>query len=228
MAISCVLGGRELLKINPIWSPHLEHITTMEYIQVKDCYEFLMKQYSSSEDSTNSNGKILEQNKNISNQPKVLSMFAERSCTERGKLKGGIKARMFSIKPHRGNENKEQSKFNIKAKREEIENLKKAIKNRLISLNNKSRTIERLLNDNNPQIHYTCNDTCNKSMITLNTTYNKETASIELLKKKLIEQKLNSSNVMFPRSKSSIKENEMLKDQNSVKDKNDYSTIQKQ
>lgn len=46
--------------------------------------------------------------------------------------------------------NIEQSeKFNVKAKREEMETMKKNIKDKLISLNNKSKTIESLLEEGN-------------------------------------------------------------------------------
>ena len=43
IAIACVLAARLLSKITPLWSPHLEYITFLEYGQVKECTEMLLK-----------------------------------------------------------------------------------------------------------------------------------------------------------------------------------------
>jgi hypothetical protein len=71
---------------------------------------------------------VLELNQNISNQ---LPVTHPATTKARGSEKEG----------HR------EEKFNIKAKREQMENIKRTIKDKLISLNNKSRSIETLLED---------------------------------------------------------------------------------
>ena len=127
LAVSCVLGGRQLARIAPIWSKTIGSIGLVEYEHVKQCYERLMQEYLVSNEtigrSINLRGNVLETNRNISNQPFKSIVVVNTTM----------------------NNQIDENKFDIKRKKHEIENLKKAIKEKLISLNNKSRTIETLL-----------------------------------------------------------------------------------
>lgn len=83
--------------------------------------------------------KVLELNQNIFNQIPTIQPTTAKSAHENGCIaRGYIKVQA------------KEEKFNIKAKREQIENIKKTIKDKLISLNNKSKSIETLLEDDVP------------------------------------------------------------------------------
>jgi len=203
IAVSCILGARQLVKLNNIWNEHLEDITTMEYEQVEECYELLMKEYknviTSKANSWSGSVKVLELNQNIGNQLVGNKKLIETTCRTRyvpPKPKeesfhthsslSSVSSQIDISNHHsntklikRNNDGKtkklqlkeNKSKFNIKAKREEIESLKKIIKDRLISLNNKSRTIEMLLYENNStmsdNLPRSYGGVCSKSMIDL-------------------------------------------------------------
>jgi hypothetical protein len=234
-AVSCILSARQLAKFKNVWNAHLEHITTMEYEQVKECYELLMKEYNSIRTSkTNSlsgSMKVLELNQNIGNQLLKDKKLAETTCKTRyvvPKTKeeifhthNNLSNVQVDTKNHHTNtrlikknndgkskkvqlkENK--SKFNIKAKREEIESLKKIIKDRLISLNNKSRTIEMLLYENNStlsdNVARSYGGVCSRSMIDITAAGTQElTFPSQHLKNK-------HDNFVFPESGMNTKEN---------------------
>ena len=153
IAVACIMAARDASGVTPIWSKYLEYVTGMEYEQVKDCYEMLLRLKShrisgiettatatTKEDVGAMSEKVLELNQNIFNQipatqPQTTKATMEGSCIVRG---GAAKPPL------------KEEKFNIKAKREQIENIKKTIKDKLISLNNKSKSIETLLEDDVP------------------------------------------------------------------------------
>ena len=137
--MACILAARTWCGVQPVWSHNLQLVTTYDYDQVAPCYSLLL-QYSSALPNRlagppplppPSADKVLELNQNIGNQ---LPPTRPATTKARGNDKDG----------HR------EEKFNIKAKREQMENIKRTIKDKLIALNNKSRSIETLLEDDCP------------------------------------------------------------------------------
>lgn len=131
----------------PLWSKHLEYVTFFEQEQVKDCFDALTKVRQITESPAVARiigpaesapaEKVLELNQNIFNQlPSVQPTTTKAAAEGTGKGFGKAQAR--------------EENFNIKAKREQIENIKRTIKDKLISLNNKSKSIESLLEDDVP------------------------------------------------------------------------------
>ncbi len=144
IATACVMAARNIAKVPP-WSKHLEYAASIEFEQVKECYELLQK--LNSQPTTPRvdvvpnvpHEKVLELNQNIFNQ-----VPAVQPTTTKAGMEGSCMIRTFA-KPVL-----KEEKFNIKAKREQIENIKKTIKDKLISLNNKSKSIETLLEEDVP------------------------------------------------------------------------------
>lgn len=130
--MACVLCGRKLAKISPVWSPRLEHVTCLDYEQVKDCYDLLLELQMGSGDSKVQHVRLVPK-KNV---PKPL-----------------FRARLFSQQLMEGTcviggqrtLEQESEKFDVHERRKQIEQLKKTIKERLTSLNKQSQNIEALL-----------------------------------------------------------------------------------
>jgi len=148
IGIACIMAARNSAKITPVWSKHLEFISSIEYDQAKECYEALLRPNSTvvtprvevlETAEKPCHEKVLELNQNIFNQipnvqPTTVKATTDSSCIGNNFIKPVVK----------------EEKFNIKAKREQIENIKKTIKDKLISLNNKSKSIETLLEEDVP------------------------------------------------------------------------------
>jgi len=128
IAVACIIAGRKLTGLTPVYSQRLKQITCLDYKKVKDCYEALWK--------VNFNPKI----HHVRLMPKNTSdtLFRTRLLSQQ------LMERTRTI----GKEkilNQETDKFNVHERRKQIEQLKQTIKERLSLLNSQSKNIEALL-----------------------------------------------------------------------------------